>query len=178
MDFPLDVLDQKGRSEREQHFLESVLPILKEQGLCLYDLEFLMKGTLIRLSIFDPVTKTATLEDCTKIDQALNPLFEKDDHWLNNVTLEVSSPGLFRRLKYWPQLQEAVGQRVSLEVTSAWSKRDLSAYPKGLKGQKNLIGELESIDLEEKQWIQLIWKGHLIKIHQQEMKKIQLCPDI
>ena len=70
----------KNRIGVEKKFWELCLSVVQEQGLALYDLEFLPGQKLLRLYIMNPETKSAVIEDCINGhgDVTIARLFKKE----------------------------------------------------------------------------------------------------
>lgn len=116
---PLEV-----KSPTEQKYWHLCAPIVQSLALEIFDLEFIPRSSLLRLYIYNPTTKTALLEDCAKVDAALTPEIEKPENsWIpESLLLEVSSPGLTRKLKWPYHYKFAIGERVSLQYVTDTSK--------------------------------------------------------
>lgn len=126
-------LERKGIEGRFWQLCEK---IAKGQNLCLYDLDYLPGQHLLRVFIMDEKTQTAVLEDCVNIDKALDSYLEED--WVPSVlTVEVSSPGLFRKLKERRHFQWSIGKRISVSITGSLETPDLK-----LKKQKHFVGNV------------------------------------
>ena len=84
-------------------------------SLKLYDLEYQTGSLLLRVYIINPETLTAEIGDCVKVDHALTlPLQES---WVpDGITLEVSSPGIFRSLKTDWHFSMSINRRVKLRL--------------------------------------------------------------
>jgi ribosome maturation factor RimP len=74
-------------------------PILASQGIELVEIEYRResKGWVLRLYI--DKEEGITLDDCSRISQEVGRSLDVEDFILNPYALEVSSPGLTRRLK-------------------------------------------------------------------------------
>ncbi len=135
------------RSGIEQRFFDLSLKITKELSLDVYDMEWVPASGELRLFIMDKNTKTAQLEDCIKVDRAFSPYFESETWIPENVTLEVSSPGLFRTLKNLAHFESVVGEEVSLVLNKPISEVQSPDFPKSqrnnLKLKAILLGTTE-----------------------------------
>ncbi len=90
-------------------------PTVERLGFELTDLEARLggKGGLIRLTIDKP--DGIDLEDCEKVSQAVSALLDVEDPVADNYNLEVSSPGLDRKLIKVEHFQRFEGE--TLKVT-------------------------------------------------------------
>ncbi|QPJ62673.1 MAG: ribosome maturation factor RimP [Candidatus Nitronauta litoralis] len=76
-----------------------VLPVLKDLGLELVDIEYRREGKGWVLRIFIDKEGGITVNDCTMVSHQVGDLIDIDDLIPNAYCLEVSSPGLDRPLK-------------------------------------------------------------------------------
>jgi ribosome maturation factor RimP len=136
----------------EKKFFDLCLKIVEEQGLKLYDMEYFGSQKLLRVYIYNQETSTAVIEDCSKVDRAFTPYFETED-WLPELTLEVSSPGMFRNLKTREHFDSVVGDRVSVTISKKVDEQQCPGFSKKVykerKFKENLVAVSdEGIELE------------------------------
>lgn len=112
---------------------EMILPFLTENGMRIYDIEFVKEGAnkVLRLYI-DKKDGRVSIDDCETVSRKLSDLLDADDFIEDAYILEVSSPGIERVLKYDFHFEEAVGEDVEIKLFKA------------IDGTKNLIGTLVS----------------------------------
>ncbi len=122
------------RNGLELKFYELALKILKENNLELYDLDWNPSSGSLKIFIFDSRTKTATLDDCVRIDRSFNPYIESEEWMPENLTLEVSSPGLFRQLNAIDHFKDIEGEEITLNLLT---KIDEARYPDFPKTMRN-----------------------------------------
>jgi ribosome maturation factor RimP len=159
------------RSAIEQKFYDLSLKIVGELSLVLYDMEWIPGSGDLRLFIMDPLTKTANLEDCIRVDRATTPYFESETWMPENVTLEVSSPGLFRELRNIAHFETVIGEDVSLTLSKAISEEQSLDFPKSLRNNLKLKAKLLSIS-EEK--IKVEVKEIILEIPFEQIKRANL----
>ena len=104
----------KKRDGLELRFLELCEPVVEAQGLVLYDLEYIAASGVLRIYIMNMVSKTADLDDCVGVDRALSPYIEQESWIPDGLTLEVSSPGVYRSLKQKKHFDWAQDQKISV----------------------------------------------------------------
>ncbi|MGB5332416.1 MAG: ribosome maturation factor RimP [Woeseiaceae bacterium] len=111
-------------------------PTVERLGYELADLEVRLGGKsgLIRLFIDKP--EGIGLEDCEKVSRAVSALLDVEDPVPGNYNLEVSSPGLDRKLKKVEHFQRFMGHIVKVKLR----------YP--LEGRRRFRGKLLSADDE------------------------------
>jgi ribosome maturation factor RimP len=137
------------RSGMEQKFFELSKKVVGELSLELYDMEWVPGSGELRLYIMDIQTKSATLEDCIRVDRAFTPYFESETWMPENVTLEVSSPGLFRELKNLTHFKSVVGEDVLLVLNKAISENQSADFPKSQRNNLKLKAKLLETDNEK-----------------------------
>ena len=119
----------------KQHGLLEMLrirlnPAIEDLGYELYDLEDLQyQGQrILRVSIDHE--QGIQLEDCVRIDQMLQKLFNENDPMEEAYTLEVSSPGIFRVLRNPEHFRRFTGERIKIRLK------------KKINGMRQVIGKL------------------------------------
>ena len=119
----------------KQHGLLELLrirlnPAIEDLGYELYDLEDLQHQgqRILRVSIDHE--QGIQLEDCVRIDQMLQKLFDENDPIEEAYTLEVSSPGIFRVLKNPEHFRRFTGERIKIRLK------------KKINGMRQAIGKL------------------------------------
>jgi ribosome maturation factor RimP len=163
------------RTGLENKFFLLCEPVVQETGYRLYDLEYVSTQKLVRLYIQNPHTGSAVIEDCIKVDHALSEPFEKEDWIPEEVTLEVSSPGVFRHLSTLEHFKLSIGEVIAVVITGQLSEDQLTGAPKGIKGEKKLRGKLLSVSEEG---FVLEVKNFELKLDYKQIKKANLDPDL
>lgn len=138
----------KPLSAIEHKFYDLCKPVVVDQNLYLYDVEYNDKNQLLRLYIENEETQTATLDECAKVDHALTDVIDEADFIGDELVLEVSSPGVFRHLACSDHFSQSVGKRTSILLKQKLSE-DF-----GLGPVKRVIGKVvkaegESLTLVE-----------------------------
>ncbi len=90
---------------------------LSSMGYELVDVEFGREGKKSFLRIYIDKEGGISLDDCVEVTKFLSPLLEVEeveDMIPGSYNLEVSSPGLFRKLKREKDYNRAVGKRVKI----------------------------------------------------------------
>jgi len=111
-------------------------PTVERLGYELADLEVRIggKGGLVRVFIDKP--EGIGLEDCEKVSLAVSALLDVEDPIPGNYNLEVSSPGLDRKLTKTEHFQRFVGETVKVQMR----------FP--VEGRRRFRGELKSVNEE------------------------------
>lgn len=114
-----------------------VEPVVAAHGLDLVDVELRGEGGGRVLRVFIDKPEGVTLADCEAVSQDLNPLLDVEDPLGGGgYTLEVSSPGLDRKLTRPEDFRRFAGQRVRVRTRT----------PVGEPGRSNFTGELLGLD--------------------------------
>jgi ribosome maturation factor RimP len=109
---------------------------LEEQGLELYDVEFVKEGKdwFLRVyidKIWEEKEEYISLEDCEKVSRFISEKLDESDPIEQNYYLEVSSPGLERKLKSQEDFTNYKGCMVEISLYEV------------VKGSKKYEGLLE-----------------------------------
>jgi len=107
-------------------------PILDEIEIELVDIEYLFEQGRWILRIYVDKSGGITLDHCTRVSREIDDLIEVKDIFHQGYVLEVSSPGLNRRLKKEKDFQRAVGKDMKIRMATP------------LEGQRNFRGNLQS----------------------------------
>ena len=120
-------------SKLEQQILEMAETVATENGCYIYDVEYLKEGKARTLRIFaDKEEGGISLDECEAISRRMSDLLDESDPIRENYMLEVSSPGIERRLKEAWHFEKYLGRRV-----------DVGLY-KAIEGAKQICGVLSA----------------------------------
>ena len=81
-----------------QRVWEMCAPLAQELGLSLWDVQFVKEGAEWFLRVFIDKEGGVSIDDCVDMTHALSPVLDREDPIPQEYLLEVSSPGLERRL--------------------------------------------------------------------------------
>jgi len=98
--------------ERELRIEEVVLPVLRDHGLTLVDLEWRGHRPRGVLRVFVDKPGGVGIEDCQRASREMGDVLDAAGLIEEAYDLEVSSPGLDRQLRKDRELRWAVGKRV------------------------------------------------------------------
>ena len=122
-------------SKLELKLLELAKPIAEENGCYIYDLEYVKEGKTRFLRIFaDKEEGGISLDECEAISRAVSQVLDESDPINENYILEVSSPGIERRLRTPIHFERYLGKTI-----------DIGLY-KAQNGSKLLSGKLLAFD--------------------------------
>lgn len=131
---------REERTGIEKKFYDLCAQVCSEEGLELYDLDYFPGNSELRVFIRDKETKTALIEDCVKIDRALTPHIDTLEWMPAELTLEVSSPGVYRVLNQHHHFEECLGDEIQLVMKK---KMEGEGLPKKVNGQKKFVALLK-----------------------------------
>ena len=110
-----------------------ISPYLSEQGMRVYDLLYVKEGKTRFLRLYiDKPQGLISMDDCENVSRHLSDLLDETDFIPEQYVLEVSSPGIERKLKYDWHFDEAIGKTVEVKLFSK------------INNQKSLVGTLLS----------------------------------
>ena len=115
----------------EEKVTKLVEPIIENLGYELYDVEYAKEGKNYFLRIFIDNEKGIDLNDCEKVNDAVNDILDKENYIKEQYFLEVSSPGIERILRKDKHLDENIGNNIELKLFKPINK------------QKSVIGLLK-----------------------------------
>ncbi len=110
--------------------------ICSENGAYLYDAEMLKEGKNQILRIYIDTDSGIGIDECEKISRLISEELDRVDLIKGAYNLEVSSPGVERKLKTDKHFEMAYGKEI-----------DITLYAP-LDGEKNFTGILKSADKE------------------------------
>lgn len=88
----------KKKGNVAQQVWEMAQPLAQELGLSLWDVQFVKEGADWFLRIFIDKEGGVSIDDCVDMTHAINPVLDREDPIPQEYLLEVSSPGLNRKL--------------------------------------------------------------------------------
>ena len=98
---------------------EIVRPYVEQLGLKLWDVRFVKEGASWYLRIFIDKEGGVTIDDCTDVSHAVDPVLDEEDPISVSYYLEVCSPGLNRELKDPEHFLLFIGSEVLLTLYKA-----------------------------------------------------------
>ena len=134
----------KKKGNVAQRVWELAEPLAKELGLSLWDVQFVKEGADWFLRVFIDKEEGVSIDDCVDMTHALSPVLDKEDPISQEYLLEVSSPGLERRLTRPEHFAAYVGRPVRARLI-----RPLES------GERELCGVLLGVDEEGRLELQL-----------------------
>lgn len=112
-------------------------PIAAESGFYIYDIEYIKEGGLWFLRVYIDKDGGITMDECEAFSRTLSDTLDEADPISGNYYLEVSSPGIERRLKTEVHFRRYIGSVI-----------DISLY-KAVNGSKLITGILKKYENNE-----------------------------
>lgn len=108
---------------------------IKNLGYDLYDVEYAKEGKNYFLRIYIDKSDGIDLNDCEKVNDAINDLLDEANYIKEQYFLEVSSPGIERVLRKDKHLKQSIGTEVNVKL-----------FKKDENGNKEYQGILNDFD--------------------------------
>ncbi|MBO4265929.1 MAG: ribosome maturation factor RimP [Lachnospiraceae bacterium] len=118
----------------EQRTEALLAPILEETGYDLWDVQYVSENKEYFLRVYIDKEGGITIDDCVDVSRKLSDALDSDEFIDDAYTLEVSSPGLGRRLVKDREFDRSIGRDVDVR------------FYKSIDGTKELTGKLISYD--------------------------------
>ena len=128
-------------SKLEMSILELAESIAAESGCYIYDLEYIKEGKSKVLRVYADKEETGiTLDECEVINRRLGDLLDERALISENYVLEVSSPGIERRLRTKEHFDRYTGRQVDVGLYKALDgSKTISGILKGFKDETIFI---------------------------------------
>ncbi len=112
-------------TQLESNIRELVEPIINNLGYQVYDVIYEKEGKDNYLRIFIDNDKQINIKDCEKVNSAINDILDEKDYIKSQYFLEVSSPGLERRIRSEEHLQMFKNSKIELHLYKAIEKEKI-----------------------------------------------------
>lgn len=116
---------------RTEEFLQ---PIVEENGMDVYDVEYVKEGSDWYLRVFIDRPEGISINDCELVSRAMSEILDREDYIEDAYIFEVSSPGLGRTLKKEQHFEKSIGEEVEVKTYKPIDK------------QKEFVGILKAFD--------------------------------
>ncbi len=120
---------------------EKVFGLIKDtveaEGVSLWDVKYVKEGASWYLRVILDSEEGISIDDCTNVHHAIDPVLDEADPIKDSYFLEVCSPGLERELSRPEHFEKYKGADIKLKLYKA------------INGSKELCGELVSFDGKE-----------------------------
>lgn len=104
--------------------LENLLePIITNLGYTLYDIQYIKEGKNYYLRITIDKNGGISIEDCEKVNNAIDIPLDKSDIIKDSYMLEVSSPGIERNLRKSWHFEKQIGNIICIKLFKSINKQ-------------------------------------------------------
>lgn len=122
----------------EEKIEQLVKDPIEKLGYSLYDVEYVKEGPEYYLRIYIDKESEIDLNDCEKVSNEINEILDKADYIKEQYYLEVSSPGIERKLRKDKHLEQNISKNVEIKL-----------FKKDNNGKKEYTGKLKAFNQEE-----------------------------
>ena len=127
-----------------QELSELIQPVVEALDCELWGIEQLSMGRYSTLKIFIDRKDGIGIEDCARVSRQVSSLLDVEDPIKGEYTLEVSSPGLDRRLFNLDQYAAYKGAQVNIRLKRPYEgRRKYSGQLRGIEGDEVILGQEE-----------------------------------
>ena len=140
-------------SKTEKTVWELAEPIAVQEGCFIYDIEYVKEGGIWFLRVYIDKDGGVSLDECEVVSRALSTVLDKADPIQQNYYLEVSSPGVERKLKTKEHFERYIGETIDIGLYKAINKsKQLTGTLKGYENDVITVEiDGESIELALKE---------------------------
>jgi len=120
---------------------ELIQPVVEGLGCELWGIERQSSGRSSTLKVYIDAEVGVDIEDCARISRQLSSLLDVEEPLKGEYTLEVSSPGMDRRLFRQDQFEAFAGAKVRIQLKRSYEgQRKYSGLLKGMDGDEVILG--------------------------------------
>ena len=138
---------------------ELIKDAVEAEGVRLWDVRFLKEGASWYLRVFIDKPEGISIDDCTNVSHAIDPIIDEADPIDVSYYLEVCSPGIERELTRSRPYEESLGKQVRLKLYRAYD------------GKKEITGTLEDVTEEN---VTLVTEGNALTVERKNISKANL----
>ena len=120
--------------QEEQKIISLLSEPLKIAGFDLIEVKVGMLNAQKTIQLYIDSPNSIQIDDCVNVNLITKNIFGKTNQYYKDYVLEVSSPGIFRKLKTPDHFKSSTGKRVKVHLN------------KKIEGLKTVIGDLQKCD--------------------------------
>jgi ribosome maturation factor RimP len=133
---------RKGVQRRVEEIADS---LLRDEGLELVDLEYRREGRRWLLRLFIDKQGGVTVEDCATVSRELGDILDAKDVVPEAYVLEVSSPGLNRRVRKREDFSRFAGRKIEVRLATLQDgRRKIVGNILGVEGEAVVVAAPEA----------------------------------
>ncbi|MBC8259873.1 MAG: ribosome maturation factor RimP [SAR324 cluster bacterium] len=118
-------------AQNEEYLFNLLAEPIKAADYELIDLVFSKHGTQTTIQLFIDSANGVDIDDCVTVNQVAQEILDSHDPISTAYTLEVSTPGIFRKLKTPEHFKAFTGERIKIRLLQK------------IKGLKDAVGNLQ-----------------------------------
>lgn len=112
-----------GNSNIESKVESLIEPIIHKLNYEVYDVQYIKEGKDYYLRITIDSSGGITIEDCEKVNCAIDEVLDHADYIKESYFLEVSSPGLERNLRKSWHFEKQIGNEIQVKLFKAVNQK-------------------------------------------------------
>ncbi len=129
-------VETRPEQDRIAQFLERALEPEPDIELVDYTVSK-ARNPLLRVFLYRP--EGITVKDCARINRRLSRELEADESLAGRYAVEVSSPGLDRKLRTRRDFERAIGERLRIRILDEGRECEVSGLLTGVEGDHLLL---------------------------------------
>jgi ribosome maturation factor RimP len=110
-------------SKREDKLRDLLAPTVEAQGFELWGVEQLSQGRHSLLRLYIEAEAGVSVDDCARVSEKVGAILDVEEPIAGDYVLEVSSPGIDRRLFRIDQYSAYVGEEIELRLRRPFEGR-------------------------------------------------------
>ena len=123
--------------QEEQKIISLLFEPLKLAGFDLIEVKVGIKNAQKTIQLYIDRPNGIQIDDCVNVNQITKNIFVKTNPFYKDYALEVSSPGIFRKLKTPDHFKSSTGKRIKVHLQ------------KKIEGLMTVTGDLRKCDKEK-----------------------------
>ncbi len=100
----------------ETKIKEVLEPVINDLGFKVYDIIYEKEAQDYYLRVFIEKDEVISSDDCALVSQTIDPILDENDFIKGSYLLEVSSPGLERRIRDDAQLERTINSKIEVHT--------------------------------------------------------------
>jgi ribosome maturation factor RimP len=125
---------------KDRQIEEMLVATVEALGFALWGVEYISQGRHSALRVYIERDSGITVDDCAAVSSQISAILDVEDPISGEYTLEVSSPGMDRRLFTLEQYSAYVGEVVDLHLRSPFDgRRKFKGVLTGIEGEDVVI---------------------------------------
>ena len=123
--------------QEEQKIISLLFEPLKLAGFDLIEVKVVIQNAQKTIQLYIDRPNGIQIDDCVNVNQITKNIFRKTNQYFKDYALEVSSPGIFRKLKTPDHFKSSTGKRIKVHLQ------------KKIEGLMTVTGDLQNCDEEK-----------------------------